>query len=122
MEVLLVLAILVILGSLAVFAFGNAKMKANIDSAKSQIGLLSTPINMYLNDYNQYPDDLSQLRNPPARPNGQAAPPYIENDVPLDPWNNPYQYHKGGQHHPDSYDLYSLGPNGVEDANVIGNW
>ena len=43
MEVLLVLVILVILGSLAVGVFTNAQKKAQMDAARSQIGLLKTP-------------------------------------------------------------------------------
>lgn len=36
--------------------------------------------------------------------------PYIVNDVPIDPWGNPYVYRCPGQHNTDGFDLYSFGP------------
>jgi general secretion pathway protein G len=41
----------------------------------------------------------------------------------LDPWGRPYQYRIPGKHNPGSYDVYSLGPDGIEGtADDIGNW
>ena len=36
--------------------------------------------------------------------------------MPLDPWGNPYQYACPGTHNPDSYDVWSLGPDGIGHA------
>ena len=44
MEVLLVLAILVILGSLAAVSFRGVMGDADVKAAKSQIGLFKTPV------------------------------------------------------------------------------
>jgi general secretion pathway protein G len=44
-------------------------------------------------------------------------------DVPLDPWGKPYHYIRPGKHNPDSFDVWSDGPDkrsGTEDD--IGNW
>ena len=41
----------------------------------------------------------------------------------LDPWKRRYRYRFPGTHNKDSYDLYSLGPDGIEDTeDDIGNW
>ena len=42
--------------------------------------------------------------------------------VPLDPWNHFYHYVYPGVHNPQSFDIYSLGPDGVLSADDIGNW
>jgi general secretion pathway protein G len=40
-----------------------------------------------------------------------------------DPWHRKIHYHIPGKHNPDSFDLYSAGPDGIEDTeDDIGNW
>lgn len=39
-----------------------------------------------------------------------------------DPWGRPYVYECPGKHNPDSFDVYSLGPNGKGGDEAIGNW
>ena len=124
MEVLLVLVILVILGSFAVGMFANTQKSANMRAARSQIGLLKSPIDMYQLDLNQYPPDLEALRSPPANLTNPAKwnGPYAE-AIPVDPWGQPYQYVTPGQYRPDSYDLWSLGPDGQDGTDDdIGVW
>ena len=41
----------------------------------------------------------------------------------LDPWGHPYQYRNPGKHNPDSYDVFSMGEDGLPDTDDdIGNW
>ncbi len=127
-EVLLVLAILVIIASLAVTAYGPMQRKAYIRAAEAQIKAFKTPLQAYYLDLNCYPttqQGLDALRNPPgdlpnpAKWNG----PYLDSEVPLDPWGRPYQYECPGRYNPDSYDLWSLGPDGQSGTDDdIGNW
>lgn len=123
-EVLLVLAILVILGSFAVGMFSNTRQSANMRAARSQIGLFKTQIDLYELDLNTYPPDLESLRAPPANlvnPHKWNGP-YIE-AIPNDPWGNPYQFMVPGRNRPDSYDLWSLGADGQDGTDDdIGNW
>ena len=68
-EVLLVLVILVVLASLAVVAYGPIQRRANINAAKSQIGLFGTPLQTYQMTVGHFPttaQGLDALRNPPA--------------------------------------------------------
>jgi general secretion pathway protein G len=41
----------------------------------------------------------------------------------LDPWGHSYQYRSPGKFNTDSYDVYSVGPDGAPDTDDdIGNW
>jgi general secretion pathway protein G len=97
MEVLLVLAILVILGSLTFFAFGDVLFGAKRKTAKIQIDGLKTPMQTFLLEENRYPQTLEELWTP----------------LGLDPWGNQYQYEPptdssaGAQ-----YKISSNGPDG----------
>lgn len=127
-EVLLVLVILVILASLAVTAYGPIQRRANMRAAESQIGLFKTPLSVYYQDMNMYPttaQGLQALRQPPgdlANPDAWYGP-YLDTEVPLDPWGSPYQYESPGKYNPDSYDVWSFGPDGADGTeDDIGNW
>ena len=122
MEVLLVLVILVILGSFAVGMFTNTQRKAQINATRSQIGLFKTPIENYHMDNFDYPPDLESLRNAPAGASRWAGP-YLDNEVPVDSWGNPFMYAYPGRYRPESYDIWSVGPDGADSTeDDIGNW
>ncbi len=127
-EVLLVLAILVIIASLAVTAYGPMQRRAYMRAAETQIKAFKTPLQAYLLDMNAFPttqQGLEALRNPPgdlANPSKWNGP-YLDSDVPLDPWDRPYQYESPGKYDPEGYDVWSLGPDGVDGTDDdIGNW
>lgn len=94
MEVLLVLAILVILGSLVGFFFARTQTESYEKIALTQINSFKIPLNKYKLDLGQYPANLEALRHPPTevRDTTRWKGPYLEEDVPLDPWGNPYQF------------------------------
>lgn len=68
-------------------------------------------------------EGLRALRVAPAAASAASTwnGPYIEHEA-IDPWGNPYQYRCPGLHHPERYDIWSLGPDGVESDDDIGNW
>jgi general secretion pathway protein G len=47
--------------------------------------------------------------------------PYVK-QVPKDPWGNEYIYRYPGTNNANSYDIYSLGPDGREGNDDITNW
>src|SRR5205085_12197272 len=128
MEVLLVLVILVILGSLVVGLYTNVQRKAKMDAAKSQISAFEGPLDLYqlnMGDYPSTAQGLQALRQAPgdARSSNQWAGPYLSKDIPLDPWGNPYQYSAPGARNPDRFDIFSFGPDGASGtADDVGNW
>jgi len=118
-EVLLVLVILVIIASLAVTAYGPMQKRAYVNAAKTQIRAFKGPLAAYRLDLGYYPSSLDELRMQPGGagvgPDGQPLwnGPYLDRDVPLDPWRRPYQYVNPGQHDPEYPDISSAGPDGV---------
>jgi general secretion pathway protein G len=128
MEVLLVLVILAVLGSLAALSYDAIRRRADINAAKSQVGLFKTPIQMYQMAIGSYPtttQGLESLRSTPGDlPNpGKWDGPYLDSPIPLDPWDKAYQFVSPGAHNPDGYDVWSLGPDGVNGTDDdIGNW
>ena len=122
-EVLLVLVILVVLASLAVVAYGPIQRKANMNAAKVQVDLFATALDSYQLAVGSYPSTasgLQALRTPPADlpdPSKWDGP-YLAKDIPLDPWNKPYEYQSPGQHNRDTFDVWTVTP----DGQVLGNW
>jgi general secretion pathway protein G len=125
-EVMLVLVILVTLASLAVTAYDGIRERANKNAAIVQMGLFRSALDMYQLSVRWYPttdEGLEALRYQPASvPVGQWDGPYLKDPVPVDPWGNYYQYMSPGRYNVDSYDLWSLGPDGVESEDDILGW
>jgi general secretion pathway protein G len=127
MEVLLVLAILVILGSLAAMSFTGVMSQSDIDAAKSQVGLLKTPVDLYYNTFRTYPPTLQALVVAPPDVDqakwGRIIGPSFPSGLPKDPWNGEYKFAAPGSHNPNGYDIWSAGPDGVDGTeDDIGNW
>lgn len=124
-EVLLVLIILVIIGSIVVPNIFGAKDQADIDASKAQINSLKGAMNIYRLHMNKYPATLKDLTEEPSDKTAanKWAGPYLEGSMKQDPWGNEYQYVSPGKKNTGSYDLWSNGPdgqNGTDDD--IGNW
>jgi general secretion pathway protein G len=97
LEVLLVLAILVILGSMVTVFFARTQQGAYEKAAKAQISAFEQAIDLYRLHVGTYPSasqGLESLRVPPADLKNPAKwqGPYIKDTIPADPWDNPYQY------------------------------
>lgn len=68
MELLIVLAVIALLGSLLLPSIGAAKSRARLTSCKSNLGQLSKGLTMYEADYHLFPgtgNDVIPLRQPP---------------------------------------------------------
>ena len=115
MEVLLVLAILVILGSMVGIFIGGMQKGAYEDSARTQINMLKSSLNAFRLHVGSYPNTtqgLMALLDPPAdlkNPTKWRGP-YVEGEIPEDPWGNPYQYELLSA---DVYRIWSWGADGV---------
>jgi general secretion pathway protein G len=79
-------------------------------------------------DTGQYPTTEQGLSALIATPTSAPVPtqwngPYLKKkSIPKDPWGRDYVYVSPGTNNPESYDLSSLGPDGVEDSKDITNW
>jgi general secretion pathway protein G len=127
-EVLLVLVILVVIGTLAATAIGPARERAFINGARTQISAFKTPLQQFRLDVGDFPSTgqgLEALRVLPSDLTDQTrwAGPYLDGAVPLDPWGNPYQYEHPGKFQADWPDIWSFGPDGIDNSDDdIGNW
>ncbi len=127
-EVLLVLVILVIIGSLAVVAYIPMQRGAYINAADAQIKAFKTPLQAYrlaLGDFPTTSQGLQALREMPSDVTATEKwlGPYLDSQVPLDPWGNEYRYENPGKHQADWPDIWSYGPDGTDGTeDDIGNW
>jgi general secretion pathway protein G len=95
MEILLVLAILVVLASMVTLGYSQIQKGANIKAAKTQLNLLESAVNAYSIDVGTLPSNLEALVQVPGdlpRPDKWSGPYLAKTNLPVDPWNQPYQY------------------------------
>lgn len=121
-ELLVVLAILGMLAALVgpqvLNQLGGAKSK----SAAIQIRDFEQALELYKLDVGRFPgsnEGLNALVRQPSSAKGWNGPYLKKDDVPMDPWGNPYQYRVSGS----TIDISSYGADGRqggsgEDADV----
>ena len=123
------LVVMVILGLLAAYVapryFGQVG-KSEMRVAKAQIESFAKALDQYRLDLGRYPtteEGLAVLRVNPGN-NPKWTGPYLQKDVPADPWGNAYVYRAPGEH--GEFDLISYGkdgrPGGSGEAQDITSW
>jgi general secretion pathway protein G len=115
MEVLLVLAILVVLGSLVSAGYVQIQRNASKDSARAQIGLLEDACDFYTLNVGSPPTSLQALIERPsdiAVPEKWAGPYLDKTTLPVDPWNHEYIYETYESPDGVKFRISSSGPNG----------
>ena len=122
-ELMVVLVILGLLtGLVGPRLFGRVDA-SKVQTAQTQIKMLRGALQTYRLDIGAYPstaEGLQALMNPPAEVADYWNGPYLDDELPADPWREPYRY----EHPADTlqgFALYSLGAdseNGGEDINA----
>ncbi len=124
-ELLLVLVILGILAAIVVPKFSGRTEQARMTAATTQISTFSTALAAFEVDNGYFPkgkNGLYDLVQPPRDAQNWRGP-YMDKEIPLDPWNHPYIYECPGKHNPTSFDLMSIGPDGrAGSEDDITNW
>lgn len=128
LEILVVLAIIGLLAGLAITNVDKIFGGAQESTAKLFVNqTLKSSLTAYRIAMGSYPttaEGLQALITAPANKADRWHGPYIESGkIPVDPWDEPYQYSYPGSHNKDSYDLWSKGrdkQSGTGDD--IGNW
>jgi len=115
MEVLLVLTILVVLGSLVSVSYITIQRNSKVSTARIQINRLEEALNFYQQDVGRFPSDLSGLYQPPtdlSNPKKWKGP-YLVDQITSDPWDGQYQYEaKTSEYGLPMAVITSLGPDG----------
>ena len=102
-ELLIVITIMGLLDSIvAPEMFGQVE-KSKVKTAQSQMSILSTSLDAYRVDVGEYPSNLNELVT--SQQPGWLGP-YLKKELPLDPWNVPYQYKRTSS---TQFELSSLG-------------
>jgi general secretion pathway protein G len=114
------LVVVLIISMLAVFVaprmftgLGEARRKI----AKSKMAIIDSALAKFYYDCGRYPDDsegLDALITAPPGLEEKWKGRYLKPSKLLDPWDHPYLYVAEGQVNPGSYDLISLGADGLD--------
>jgi general secretion pathway protein G len=128
-EVMVVVVIIGILGTIVMINVLPLLGNANTTAAQAQVSQLEQGVETYRLIIGRYPtteEGLEALVTPPddARDAARFPEDGFVNELPLDPWGNPFQYLYPGEH--GRFDVWSWGADGRpggegEDAD-IGNW
>lgn len=112
-ELLVVLVILGLLAGLVGPQFFGKVDSSKVRTAETQVKMLKMALQTYRLDVGQYPGKLEDLMQAPNNMDKYWDGPYLEEAVPLDPWNTPYSYKKDSNA-PQGFYLYSLGADSLE--------
>lgn len=119
-EILLVVVIIGILAGIALPKLSGHTRKAEITKARAEIENIGTALSQFELDMGEFPKSIRELVASPG--NDRWNGPYLTKGMPSDPWKRAYVYACPGQHNPKTYDLMSLGPDGVESSDDLVNW
>ncbi|MCL2640902.1 MAG: type II secretion system major pseudopilin GspG [Phycisphaerales bacterium] len=118
-ELLLVLIILAVLAGIATPMYLNQSGKAKTQATTAGISNIKTALNSFYMEFDRFPttdEGLEALINPPLTRNGEELGSYLDMDVaPRDGWDQPFMYICPGVKNPKSYDLWSIGANGIDE-------
>nr|BBJ02575.1 type II secretion system protein GspG [Marinobacter nauticus] len=126
MELLIVLVIIGLLAALVGPTLYKQISPAKASVAKAQIQNFMSALDAYFIDTGRFPSSqqgLGALRDKPSSVSGWNGP-YLQKELPSDPWGNPYVYRSPGRN--GGYEIISYGSDGAaggeDDARDINSW
>ena len=125
-ELMIVVVIIAGLAAMVVPRLLGRTDQANRSIAKADISSnIAMALKLYYLDNGKFPtteQGLTALVSSPSPAPANWSGPYLET-IPEDPWGNVYKYKCPGVLNKTSYDLYSVGSDGVEETDDdIKNW
>ncbi len=91
-ELVVVILILAILAALIVPRIVGRTDDAKRSKAASDISTLRAQVQLYKTDVGNFPDALLDLRTRPSEGADGWRGPYLDKELPTDPWGNEYDY------------------------------
>ena len=125
-EIVIVLTIIAILAGGSIYMLkglvGEAQDSRVVEDIRAiEIAIGAFERNNYFKPPNQEQGLNALVEEPTSDPKPQKWHQYFE-ELPKDPWGNVYQYKVPAARSGKAYDLFSLGKDGVESDDDIGNW
>jgi general secretion pathway protein G len=127
-ELMIVVIIIAALAAMIVPRLSGRAEQAKVTVAQSDINAnLAMALKLYQLDNGNFPTTEQGLDALITKPGTDPVPsnwngPYIEKN-PIDPWGNTYRYRCPATNGKTSYDLYSLGKDGIEgNEDDVANW
>lgn len=125
-EIVIVLTIIAILAGGSVYMLkglvGEAQDSRVVEDIRAiEIAIGAFERNNYFKPPTQEQGLAALVSEPSSDPKPQKWRQYLE-EVPKDPWGNDYQYRAPATRSGKTFDLFSLGQDGVESEDDIGNW
>lgn len=128
LETIIVIAIILLLSAGVGFSSVRYLDTARTASARNQISALKLSLESYYLDCGRFPSESQGLKalweKPSLAPVPQGwAGPYVDREIPDDPWGNPFRYEvPGAKGLP--FGIFSLGADGAEggegrDADIL---
>ena len=124
LELLVVILIIGLLTGIVAPRFLGQVSRSEVTTARAQLDSFRKALEAYRIDNGRYPTTAEGLSALVSAPAGQTRwnGPYLQGDVPLDPWTSPYQYQSPAPNGRD-YQVLSYGhdraPGGAgEDADL----
>jgi general secretion pathway protein G len=119
LEIMLVVGIIVIILGVAINRLGNTTGVAKSVRVQADLQAISTQLKLYESMNGFYPTTEQGLKALVTTPESDPKPArwyQLFKEVPKDPWQTEYIYVCPGLKHPESYDLYSAGPDRKPDT------
>lgn len=116
MEVLIAVAIIAVLAALVAPRLFGQLDSSQVTAARTQLRMIETTLDTFRLDVGRYPtqqEGLQILVSPGADLAGRWNGPYLDGDVPEDPWGRPFQYIARSDLSQRGI-VYSLGSDGIE--------
>ena len=126
LEIMLVVVIISLLLGTAIYRMGGVVETGREAAVKADIQALSTQMKLYSGMNGFYPTQSQGLQALVKQPSSAPVPKQWHQafeKVPHDPWDSEYNYTFPGRHNPNSFDVFSSGPDRQPGtADDIGNW
>ena len=128
LEILIAIALVALLASVALNqltgVFGDNQKQAAQIFVTSSSELALTRYRLDVGNFPSTDQGLKALMKAPTGKEARWKGPYLK-ELAIDPWGNPYKYKFPGTRNISgsrSYDIWSLGEDGTESNDDIGNW
>ena len=110
-ELVVVILILAILAALIIPRVVGRTDDAKRSKAASDIATLRSQVQLFKSDVGDYPQSLMDLRTRPSEGADGWRGPYLDKELPTDPWGNEYDYQVSSSG--DEFTIISYGQDGA---------